>query len=203
MEIRQKSALPIYTVGAVWVLGALLLPIYKLPILLAVAAASLAAYFVAAKRFPDRVVQRVVETTPEESLLQDTIQTIQQNRQQLHGLNERIPDDELSCAIERMEKACDGIASRLQVQGDVRQVRRFVTYYLPDAVKILSLYAELDEQGLRGENAQSVRKEVEENAAVIASAFENQLDSLYAARAMDISTDLEVLKGMLQGQGLV
>ena len=44
---------------------------------------------------------------------------------------------------------------------------------------------------------------MEANAAVIATAFENQLDSLYSAAALDLDADLEVLKGMLKGQGLV
>ena len=36
------------------------------------------------------------------------------------------------------------------------------------------------------ENAASIRAEVERNAASIATAFENQLDALYAAESMEI-----------------
>ena len=53
-----------------------------------------------------------------------------------------------------------------------------------------------------GENAASIRAEVERNAASIATAFENQLDALYAAESMDLSADLTVLQNMLKGQGL-
>ena len=38
--------------------------------------------------------------------------------------------------------------------------------------------------------------------ASIATAFENQLDALYAAESMDLSADLTVLQNMLKGQGL-
>ena len=48
----------------------------------------------------------------------------------------------------------------------------------------------------------SIRAEVEHNAASIATAFENQLDALYAAESMDLSADLTVLQNMLKGQGL-
>ena len=72
-----------------------------------------------------------------------------------------------------------------------------------DGRKILTLYAELEEKGVQGENAAGVRAEVAQNAQTIATAFENQLDSLFARDALDISTDLEVLNGMLKGQGLV
>ena len=61
---------------------------------------------------------------------------------------------------------------------------------------------ELAKQGVRGENAASIRAEVERNAASIATAFENQLDALYAAESMDLSADITVLQNMLKGQGL-
>ena len=40
------------------------------------------------------------------------------------------------------------------------------------------------------------------SAASIATAFENQLDALYAAESMDLSADITVLQNMLKGQGL-
>ena len=48
----------------------------------------------------------------------------------------------------------------------------------------------------------AIRAEVEHNASSIATAFENQLDALYAAESMDLSADLTVLQNMLKGQGL-
>ena len=54
---------------------------------------------------------------------------------------------------------------------------------------------------MRGENAAAIRAEVEHNAASIATAFENQLDALYAAESMDLSADLTVLQNMLKGPG--
>ena len=69
-------------------------------------------------------------------------------------------------------------------------------------VNVLEQYAKLARQGVRGENAASIRAEVERNAASIATAFENQLDALYAAESMDLSADLTVLQNMMKGQGL-
>ena len=70
------------------------------------------------------------------------------------------------------------------------------------ALNVLEQYAKLARQGVRGENAASIRAEVERNAASIATAFENQLDALYAAESMDLSADLTVLQNMMKGQGL-
>ena len=49
---------------------------------------------------------------------------------------------------------------------------------------------------MRGENAAAIRAEVEHNASCIATAFENQLDALYAAESMDLSADLTVLQNL-------
>ena len=44
--------------------------------------------------------------------------------------------------------------------------------------------------------------ELRRNAETTATAFENQLDALYSAEAMDISTDIEVLDSILKSQNL-
>ena len=128
---------------------------------------------------------------------------IQQKLDALHALNEALPDPELSAAMTRMEKAGRSIMETVEASpAKAKQVRRFANYYLPDAVNVLEQYAKLARQGVRGENAASIRAEVERNAASIATAFENQLDALYAAESMDLSADLTVLQNMLKGQGL-
>jgi len=121
----------------------------------------------------------------------------------VHALNEALPDPQLSAAMTRMEKAGRSIVETVEATpAKAKQVRRFANYYLPDAVNVLQQYAKLAKQGVRGENAASIRAEVEHNAASIATAFENQLDALYAAESMDLSADLTVLQNMLKGQGL-
>ena len=40
-------------------------------------------------------------------------------------------------------------------------------------------------------------REVEDNCETIAKAFETSLDSLYSDEALDISTDIDVLDGMV------
>ena len=117
---------------------------------------------------------------------------IQQKLDTLHALNEALPDPQLSAAMTRMEKAGRSIVEAVEANpAKAKQVRRFANYYLPDAVNVLQQYAKLAKQGVRGENA-----------AAIATAFENQLDALYAAESMDLSADLTVLQNMLKGQGL-
>ena len=204
IEIKKKPAAPWYIAGAVWVVGALALPIYELWALGLVAVASVAALAAAFKLCPPVIVTKEVPWFTGREDADEMLNRIDADRKRLLELDERIPDDALSAAIRRMEAACSGILAQLEKDPDkAPQVRRFTNHYLPDAVKILTLYADMEETGVSGENAEEVRRQVEANAAVIATAFENQLDSLYSAAALDLDADLEVLKGMLKGQGLV
>ena len=204
IEVRRKSVLPWYFAGLVWLVGALALPIYQLWALAVVAVLSVVG-FVAARCFcPDVVTRKEVPFMTGKEDADQMLALIDQKRKELHELNVRIEDEPLSAAMDRMEKACLGILNEVEQHPEkAAQVRRFANYYLQDAVKILTLYAELEEKGVQGENAAGVRAEVAQNAQTIATAFENQLDSLFARDALDISTDLEVLNGMLKGQGLV
>lgn len=204
IEVRHKSVLPWYFAGLVWLVGALVLPIYQLWALAVVAVLSVAGFFAARRICPDVVSRKEVPFMTGQEDADQMLALIDQKRKELHALNVRIEDAPLSAAMDRMEKACLGILNEVEQHPEkAAQVRRFANYYLQDAVKILTLYAELEEKGVQGENAAGVRAEVAQNAQTIATAFENQLDSLFARDALDISTDLEVLNGMLKGQGLV
>ena len=204
IEVRRKSVLPWYFAGLVWLVGALALPIYQLWALVVVAVLSVVGFVAARRVCPDVVSRKEVPFMTGKEDADQMLALIDQKRRELHELNVRIEDAPLSAAMDRMEKACLGILDEVEQHPEkAAQVRRFANYYLQDAVKILTLYAELEEKGVQGENAAGVRAEVAQNAQTIATAFENQLDSLFARDALDISTDLEVLNGMLKCQGLV
>ena len=179
------------------------LPVYKLWALLVALGGAAVAFGVAQKTCPPRVVEREVPFHTGVEDVDQMLTDIQQKLDTLHSLNETLPDPQLSAAMTRMEKAGRSIVETVEANpAKAKQVRRFANYYLPDAVNVLQQYAKLAKQGVRGENAAAIRAEVEHNAASIATAFENQLDALYAAESMDLSADLTVLQNMLKGQGL-
>lgn len=203
IRTQKPSVLPWYAAAIVFVVLCALLPVYKLWAL-AVAAAVAAAAFVGAKRVcPPRIVEHEVPFHTGVDDVDQMLTHMQTQLDTLHALNEALPDPELSASMDRMEKAGRSIVEVVEANpAKAKQVRRFSNYYLPDAVGVLEQYAKLAKQGVRGENAASIRSEVERNAASIATAFENQLDALYAAESMDLSADLTVLQGMMKSQGL-
>ena len=197
IRTRKPSVLPFYAGALVFVVLCAVLPVYKLWALLVALGGAAAAFGLGQKFCPPHVVEHEVPfhtgQDDVDAMLLDT----------LHGLNASLPDPALSAAMDRMEKAGRSIVEAVEANpAKAKQVRRFANYYLPDAVNILQQYATLARQGVKGENAAAIRTEVEHNAASIATAFENQLDALYAAESMDLSADLTVLQNMLKGQGL-
>ena len=197
IRTQKPSVLPWYAAALVFAVLCAALPAYKLWALL------IALFGAAKKVCPPRVVEHEVPFHTGSGDVDEMLADIQQKLDALHTLNEALPDPELSAAMTRMEKAGRSIVETVEASpAKAKQVRRFANYYLPDAVNVLEQYAKLARQGVRGENAASIRAEVERNAASIATAFENQLDALYAAESMDLSADLTVLQNMMKGQGL-
>ena len=57
--------------------------------------------------------------------------------------------------------------------------------------------------GVSGENINTTMERVEKIMSSIVTAFEKQLDSLYAEEAMDISADITVFETLLKQEGFV
>ncbi len=203
IRTEKPSVLPFYAAAAAGLVLCAALPVYKLwALVLALAGAGAA--FAAAKRVcPPQVVEREVPFHTGSGDVDEMLTDIQKQLDALHALNDALPDPALSAAMDRMEKAGRSIIEVVEASpAKAKQIRRFANYYLPDAVHVLERYAAMARQGVRGENAAAVRSEVERNVGSIATAFENQLDALYASESMDLSADLAVLETLMKNQGL-
>lgn len=223
-EIRKKPVLPLWLAALAWPVGALVFPVYTLWGLAATAALSVVVYFAAARLCPVRIVTREVPYATGSEDVDAMLAGIEKNLDALHALNDAIPDAKLSAEMDRMERAGRGILQAVEANPDkAGQIDRFARYYLPEVIKILAMYARIEKEfadigfedknkrapfdtvvqgGIEGKNSQKILSEVRANAATMATAFENQLDSLYSAEAMDISTDIQVLDTILKSQNL-
>ena len=63
-------------------------------------------------------------------------------------------------------------------------------------------YAQLESQGVEGENIAAAMSRIEGMMGKVVEGFEKQLDQLFQGDAMDITTDVAVLEQMLQKDGL-
>ena len=122
---------------------------------------------------------------------------------EIRRVNDAIADEVMSRKIDRIGEITSKIfAYQKQNPGKAGQLRSFLSYYLPTTLKILRAYAQMEAQGIEGENIRSAKARIEGMMDKVVEGFEKQLDRLFQNDAMDITTDVEVLERMLEKDGL-
>ena len=122
---------------------------------------------------------------------------------EIRAVNDDIPDPVMSRKIDRIEEITGKILDyQRKNPGKDSELRSFLDYYLPTTLKILRAYAQLDAQGIEGENIRSAKERIEGMMDKVVEGFEKQLDKLFEGTAMDITTDVQVLEQMLEKDGL-
>ena len=117
--------------------------------------------------------------------------------------NDLIPDENVSNKLDKMERLVSRIFDEVRRHPQVApELQEMMDYYLPTTAKLLDAYRDLDTQPIEGENIVSTKKEIEAAIDTLNTAFEKLLDSLFADRAWDISSDISVLHTVLAQEGL-
>lgn len=122
---------------------------------------------------------------------------------EIQQANEAISDEIVSRKLDRMEQIATKIFHYVELHpNQLKEIRKFMEYYLPTTLKLLSAYKEFDNQPIQGENITSAKNEINNTLDTINLAFENLLDDLFEHAAMDVSTDISVLETILAQEGL-
>ena len=214
--VKKKSVLPIYFIGIIWLVWALVGPLNRPIHYVAAAVVSFLAFSIGKAIFPDRTFQMKDEEPPkaEEKKAEEPkpsyppeIQALISERDkaisEMRRLNDAIKDETISAQIDRLEattgKIVDAVVAEPSKQS---QIRKFMNYYLPTTLKLLNAYDRMDAAGVSGTNIDGTKGKIEDMLETICTAFDKQLDSLYGAEAMDISADITVMEQMLAQEGL-
>ena len=117
--------------------------------------------------------------------------------------NDRIADREISLKIDRIELLTGEIFRYLSKHPEREgELRTFMDYYLPQTLKILETYAQLEAQGVETDNIRKAKDQISDVLDQLTESYERQLDKLFDTDVLDISTDIDVMKKMLQNDGL-
>ena len=84
-----------------------------------------------------------------------------------------------------------------------RNLNQFVEYYLPTTIKLLDSYTHLQQQGTGGENITKSREKIKNLLNSLQKAYNNQLDSLFEDKALDIDAEISVMTKILKEEGLL
>lgn len=213
---KRKSTAPFYAVGVLWICWGALLPLYHPVHIAAAAVVSVVVFFLVSMLCRAGAVGQTGQTgqtqTKETQPKEESTGNLELDKMRRDGrlaiaemkrLDENIADPGISADIVRLEQVSAKIFEEVGRSPDkLPQIRRFMDYYLPTTLKLLNAYDRMSGTGVSGENIDTTLARVEGMMRTIVSAFEKQLDSLYGAEALDISTDITVLETMMAREGL-
>ena len=206
----RKSAAPFYGAAAVWVVYALAFDLYRWNHFVFAALLSAGVFLLLGSICKDEVIETAIPDPPKEeekptgnAELDKMISDGRKAVSEMKRLDDAIEDEKISADIRRLETVCQQIFQQVKADpAKLPQIRRFMDYYLPTTLKLLNAYDRMDSTGISGDNITGTKERVESIMGTIVTAFEKQLDTLFGADAMDISTDISVLETMLAREGL-
>ena len=85
--------------------------------------------------------------------------------------------------------------------GKIKLARRFFTYYLDTAAKLVERYVDFQNTGLRSEEVKDILRKTAEALPVLSRAFERQFTNLMQGELMDVEADIDLLKSTLEMEG--
>lgn len=214
---KRKPVAPFYAVGLLWLLGGLFLPLYTVSACLLLAAVSAGVFLlvngicqgggVVAGSAGEKKKEEAKKPAPEPSTgnaeLDKVIKDGKLALGEMKRLDDNIADSGVSADIVRLSQVSEKIFQAVRDDPDkLPQIRQFMNYYLPTTLKLLNAYDRMSGAGVSGENIDGTKTKVEDMLKTIVKAFEKQLDALYGADALDISTDIQVMETLLAREGL-
>lgn len=217
---KQPSVVPVYLFAATWAVGGFIVRVHKPLGFVVLAAVSVAVFLVANAIWKPRKIVVQVEDKPKKELVQEEkpeeppvqedpeVVALRQERDraisEMRRLNDNIKDPVISQQIDHIEATTGKIFAYVMDRPEKKnQIRRFLNYYLPTTMKLLDAYDRMGEAGVSGKNVDGAKGKISELMATIVTAFDHQLDALYADEALDIDAEITVLKNVLTGDGLI
>jgi len=122
---------------------------------------------------------------------------------EVEGLRVGIKDEKLAAEVGDIAAAgrqiCDFIEKR---PLNARNVVKIVDYYYPTTLKLLNIYSDISSQRVKVKQMEETMAEIESTMNVILKAFLGHIEGLYEQKAIDVSSEIDVLKHMVRMEGL-
>ena len=110
-------------------------------------------------------------------------------------------DPQAVAELAQMQKTSGAIFDWVKDHPDsMPKAQRLANYYIPTTLKLLHTYNEVGATG--GDNAESIRRDVAGMLHTLNTAFSNLHDNLLSDVALDVSSEIAAMQGMLARDGL-
>lgn len=129
------------------------------------------------------------------------LETIRSFAQVLDQQKKLMQDERAVEELAHMQRTTRSICDWLEAHPEsLPKARRFAEYYIPTTLKLLYTYN--DVQGQKGDNAEAIRRDIAGILHTLNQGYDNLYDKLLSDMAMDISSEIAALEGMLACDGL-
>lgn len=114
-----------------------------------------------------------------------------------------IRHNKIKAQAENVLSLIDRILKRLEEDPkDAQSIREFFTYYLDGLETILQQCYHIEKQQLKGEDIDSVYKEVLKNLQLLEKFYEKQLKQLSESNLLKLDTEMKMMTNMLKSEGI-
>ncbi len=86
--------------------------------------------------------------------------------------------------------------------NDIPQIKKFLNVYMPTTIKLLNEYDRMYASGVSGENISGTMTRIENALDGVIEAYARHYDNLFSNDHIDIETDIKVLETLLKREGL-
>ena len=129
------------------------------------------------------------------------LETTRRFAQVLEKEQELMEDERAVEELQHMQKTTESICAWLEAHPEsLPKARRFAEYYIPTTLKLLHTYNDVQSQ--QGENAEAIRRDIAGILHTLNQAYDNLYDKLLSDVALDVSSEIAALQGMLANDGL-
>ena len=131
-----------------------------------------------------------------------TILETERNIYKITDFSQKIDDPELTPALKEMIGILKEMVSysKANKEGEKR-LEKINEYHLPTAIKMLNSYIDFCNFPVKNENMQKTAQEIEDVIIKLNEALKKMLVEMNQNKLMDINSDIDVLKNMLDKDG--
>lgn len=131
-----------------------------------------------------------------------TILETEKNIYKITDFSQKIDDPELTPALKEMIGILKEMVSysKANKEGE-KKLEKINEYHLPTAIKMLNSYIDFCNFPVKNENMQKTAQEIEDVIIKLNEALKKMLVEMNQNKLMDINSDIDVLKNMLDKDG--
>lgn len=197
----MPAGLPYLAAGAVWFVLSMILPVYKLIVLIIIAVITIAVLVLLLSKRKAQIA-KLPPPPPVKIRAEEMAKKIDASREILLRQIPRLQNATLRSRAESIARTLELIADEVERDPkDRNKVRKLANHYCAMITDLVEKYIQLEAQSSGGENISAAMTRIEEGLGNTDDALKKTLDDLFSDDAMEVNADIAVLEQLLKTDG--